>query len=688
MNTTNTPVSEIIKSKEVDEPKKQSREDWRKAKELEEARKAGTAPAAVDEEGKDINPHIPQYISSAPWYFGSKGPTLKHQRPQPEKQKEFSQINDYYSRGEFEGRASKYRKGACENCGALTHKKKDCLERPRKVGAKFTNDDIAPDEKDLPSLKLDYDGKRDRWNGFDPACYHGVIEEYRKVEEAKRQLKEDRLKHDIMSLETTRERDDSEDEVDGDEDKYADNADMPGTKVDSKQRITVRNLRIREDVAKYLRNLDPNSAYYDPKTRSMRDNPYKNSNKTPEELHFAGDNFVRYSGDTQKIAEAQLFAWQAYEKGVDVHLQAEPTKAELLNKEFLSKEDEFRLSMKDSILERYGGEEHLQVPPKELIFAQTEDYVEYSRHGEVIRGGEKPIIRSKYEEHVLINNHTSVWGSFWKDFQWGYKCCHSFIKNSYCTGASGKDIQLMFGENVRIIGRVRKIGVQKIGRQHYTVDSHLSDRRRCVPPRHRWRLQRRRGKAAVRQTKTNHVVCLFFLCHRFCSAILVLVNNADFRNAYDETEAVFSIRQAQNPSASGQRSKASGRCEGLWDSTVDVVSDSEAKEGEVVEKTSDRKRKKKKKEKKRRKRAEKKERAKKASSSSDSEDTDEKTAKERQEKIKKAMEEFDQDQKQETDERKRKYNSMYEIKAPTEEEMEAYFLKRKRDDDPMASFLP
>lgn len=37
---------------------------------------------------------------------------------------------------------------------------------------------------------------------------------------------------------------------DDDEEKYADNADMPGTKVDSKQRITVRNLRIREDTAK------------------------------------------------------------------------------------------------------------------------------------------------------------------------------------------------------------------------------------------------------------------------------------------------------------------------------------------------------------------------------------------------------------------------------------------------------
>lgn len=38
----NVPVSEVLRNKsqfEEDEPKKKSREDWRKAKELEEARK-------------------------------------------------------------------------------------------------------------------------------------------------------------------------------------------------------------------------------------------------------------------------------------------------------------------------------------------------------------------------------------------------------------------------------------------------------------------------------------------------------------------------------------------------------------------------------------------------------------------------------------------------------------------------
>ena len=53
-NTPSLPVSLLIASKSKtigSESLKKTREDWRKAKGLKEARKAGTAPAAVDEEG-------------------------------------------------------------------------------------------------------------------------------------------------------------------------------------------------------------------------------------------------------------------------------------------------------------------------------------------------------------------------------------------------------------------------------------------------------------------------------------------------------------------------------------------------------------------------------------------------------------------------------------------------------------
>lgn len=143
---------------------------------------------------------------------------------------------------------------------------------------------------------------------------------------------------------------------------------------------------------------------------------------------YLGENFVRLTGDTINHAKAQLFAWEAHEKGVDVHLLAEPTKLELLRKEYDKKKDQIKNNIKGDVLERYGGEEYLETPPKTLLLAQTEDYVEYSRSGKVIKGAEKQIVRSKYEEDVYKNNHTSVWGSFWKDGQWGYQCCHSFIK--------------------------------------------------------------------------------------------------------------------------------------------------------------------------------------------------------------------------------------------------------------------
>ena len=41
---------------------------------------------------------------------------------------------------------------------------------------------------------------------------------------------------------------------------------------------------------------------------------------------------------------------------------------------------------------------------------------------------------------MYINNHTGVFGSYYSRVRglWGYSCCHSLMKNSYCTGAAGK----------------------------------------------------------------------------------------------------------------------------------------------------------------------------------------------------------------------------------------------------------
>ncbi|XP_065919281.1 pre-mRNA-splicing factor SLU7-like [Dysidea avara] len=411
---------------------------WKQKKELEEARKAGTAPAEVDEEGKDINPHIPQYISQAPWYVSNNRPSLKHQRVQEDKKKSFNTIADWYKKGVNEkARATKFRKGACTNCGAMTHKAKNCLDRPRKLGAKYTGQDIRPDEHLQPNLDFDYDGKRDRWNGYNPDWHQEIVDEYSRVEDAKRKLKAERLQDELISGTVAKPSSDHEDSSE-DEDKYADEIDMPGTKFDSKRRTTVRNLRIREDTAKYLYNLDANGPYYDPKTRSMRGNPFGHMNKNPAEVPFAGENFVRHSGDVQDFAHQQMFAWEAYEHGTDVHTLADPTKLELMHKQFKEKKKNFKSDQQLSILEKYGGEEHLDAPPKELLLAQTENYIEYARSGTVIKGQERAPVKSKYLEDVYTNNHTSVWGSYWEAGQWGYACCHSMVKGSYCTGETGK----------------------------------------------------------------------------------------------------------------------------------------------------------------------------------------------------------------------------------------------------------
>jgi pre-mRNA-processing factor SLU7 len=98
------------------------------------------------------------------------------------------------------------------------------------------------------------------------------------------------------------------------------------------------------------------------------------------------------------VQNLQLFAWQAAARGNDVHLNANPTQGELLHDEYKQKKEKLKETSKVSILEKYGGEEYLEKAAKELLQGQTEEYVEYSRTGQVVTGRERAKAKSKYPE--------------------------------------------------------------------------------------------------------------------------------------------------------------------------------------------------------------------------------------------------------------------------------------------------
>merc|ERR1712112_419461 len=325
----------------------------------------------------------------------------------------------------------------------------------------------------------------------------------------------------------------------------------------------------------------------------MRNNPYEETGLAKDEVEYAGDNFGRISGDTVSHAKDTMFAWEAARKGLDVHTLAEPTKLEALRKEYDSKKDEFKSVVKNSILEKYGGEEHLEAPPRELIFAQTEEYQEYSRHGKLLKGQEAARIKSRYEEDVTVGNHRAVWGSYWKEGHWGFKCCHSLMKNSYCVGEAGKEIN-----NATL----------------------------TLPP----------------PTKK------------------------------DEEEEKKSEKEDSSSSSSDSE---------------DEEEKEEKRKKTLLEESKKMKRKEKNKKQKKKK---KQDSSSSSSSSSDSESEDEETKKKKKlaEAIKK-LEEKDKEAERllKMNELKRPYNSLAEVAVPTEEDIEAYYLKRKREDDPMAQFL-
>ena len=168
-------------------------------------------PLEIDENNiKEMVDHMPQYIIRAPWYTTSgleEITTLKHQKLTEEDRNRFTPITSNVEKGFYNNNVYRFRKGACENCGAITHKTKECFERPRKRGARWTKNNFRKDEFIKPLMfKNDYEGKRDRWNGYDTSKELEKFKEYENIEK-QIELKENDNTKEKLKLEEDKEDD-------------------------------------------------------------------------------------------------------------------------------------------------------------------------------------------------------------------------------------------------------------------------------------------------------------------------------------------------------------------------------------------------------------------------------------------------------------------------------------------------
>lgn len=87
-----------------------------------------------------------------------------------------------------------------------------------------------------------------------------------------------------------------------------------------------------------------------------------------------------------EFKDLNIHAWEAFDKGQDVHMQAAPSQAELLYKNFKVMKEKLKSQTKETIIEKYGNAADEDKLPRELLLGQSERQVEYDRAGRIIKG--------------------------------------------------------------------------------------------------------------------------------------------------------------------------------------------------------------------------------------------------------------------------------------------------------------
>lgn len=167
-----------------------------------------------------------------------------------------------------------------------------------------------------------------------------------------------------------------------------------------------------------------NSEHFDPKSRSMHN--YDNAAIQLDNLDMVGERNDLTNQDAFAAEQVELHH-------SELNTFALPTLTEKIYKRVKENKQNLNVGVKvNEILSKYG--ESGQLAPIDVI-VEEDEYFNHSTYQKRINTA-----KSRYEENVLINDHLTVWGSWYnKLLGWGYACCHATTKESFCLGTKGKE---------------------------------------------------------------------------------------------------------------------------------------------------------------------------------------------------------------------------------------------------------